>query len=174
MVRAPGIVHQLAALVAASPSPWCSPAWCSPARRPGARRPGARRPVALVAAGPSLWWPPARRPGARRPGARRPVALVLAGQVLAGPSPWCSPARCSPAWCSPAAVRGPCSVSEYPPTRGPKNGPGRWLRGPWPCFTRLVSRETVLRLDNKGPPLLNSKMRVKLFSISKRNRPHDP
>ena len=58
----------------------------------------------LVAAGPSPWWPPARRPGGRRP-----VALVAAG-----PSPW---------WPR-SAVRGPCSVSERSPTRGPKKRAG--------------------------------------------------
>ena len=63
MIRAPGIVHQLAGLVAAGlglaglglaglglagPSPWWPPAWGSPARRPGGRRPGARRPRSAV------------------------------------------------------------------------------------------------------------------------------
>ena len=43
------------------------------------------------------------------------AGLVAVDQVLADLVPW-------------SAARGPCSVSECPPTRGPKNGPGRWLR----------------------------------------------
>ena len=43
------------------------------------------------------------------------VDLVAADLVAVALVPW-------------SAVRGPWRVSECPPTRGPKNGPGRWLR----------------------------------------------
>ena len=62
--------------------------------------------------------------------------------------------------------------SKYPLTRGPKNGPGRWLRGLRPDFTRYVPRETVLTPgEGKTAPFVNSCNLCQNFCNSKTKRP---
>ena len=67
------------------------------------------------------------------------AALVLAALVLAALVPGAAPPG--------AGALVPAIENEthsHPPGEGgPKNGPGRRLRGHWPCFTRSASRETL-------------------------------
>jgi len=152
----------------------CRPAW-SGARDPGSARPGPggrvcvcvdqvprvcdqvtritnTEPRAVVRA---TW---CALPGARSV-ARWPRALDRGPRALDRGRPAARPG----AWRDPHAPR------------APKNGPGRWRRGPWPCFTRYVLRETLFDpRRKKGPLCQKTKCVSKFLQFQNETDPHDP
>ncbi len=143
--------------------------------------PGRGRPNLPPGAGrlsPDPWpvyrtpWPPIRGPSCagQAPG---PCYLVRAWWA-AGRGPWAVarvPGGRPRAWWRapggrpPVPGPGPPAAGARPPypPRGPKNAPGRWLRGLRPGFTQSVLPGTVFLFPGNRPPLQKTRFRLAIF-----------